>query len=126
FTHSKKPAVNFRVQRLYPPIQEFGKAGEIRDIAHSKCRAGEGRLCSARGNKLDSIARKSAREFDKTGFVRNGNQGPCGAAEILGHDRTLLCRGTGQIRGEISWHYCSARKSVSLAGQPRELRWASS
>src|SRR3984893_15957340 len=81
----KKPTMDFWVQSFHPSVQEFRKAREIGNIADREPGSFKHCTCAAGRNELDSKARKTAGERSKPGFVGNGNQRPCWAAEIRRH-----------------------------------------
>ena len=80
----QQSAMHLRMQRLHPAIHHFGKAGEVRDVAHLQAGVGDRLGGAAGGDELDAVAAERAREVDQPGLVGNREEGAGDAAEV-GH-----------------------------------------
>ena len=81
----EKPAMHGRMQRLDAAVHHFRKAGQFGHVARGKAGLAQ-RLARAAGrDQLDSVAGKSAGEFDDPGFVGDGEKGTRCAAKMFGH-----------------------------------------
>jgi hypothetical protein len=85
FPYRQKPAMNFWMQGFYSPVQEFRKAGQIRDIADREASPGKRRAGAARRYKLDTEARETPRETGEAGLIGNGKQRAGSAAKVSRH-----------------------------------------
>ena len=69
------PAVDSRMQRLDPAVEDLGEAGHIRDPRHRDARFGDGRRGGTRGHDLDAGRVQGCGEFCHTGLVVHRDQG---------------------------------------------------
>ena len=68
----QQAAMNFRMERLYPPVHDFGKAcdlGDIRDLDPGLAEGFRGAACR---KNVVSRRDKAAGKFDQSGLVGNG------------------------------------------------------
>ena len=74
--HRQQAAVDFGVQRLDASVHHFGKAGQVRNVAHrqpgiAQCLGG-----AAGGNEIDAVRSQRLAQFDKPGLVGHREQRP--------------------------------------------------
>jgi hypothetical protein len=85
FPYRQKPAMDFWVQGFHPPIQEFGKPGQIGDIADRQTGIGKRRSRAPSRCKLNTKAGETARETGEAGLIGNGKQCAGSAAKVSLH-----------------------------------------
>ncbi len=73
-TPAEQAAVHARMQRLEPPVHQFGKAGEFRHRPMRQRMIGEQPRGAAGGKQLDAVAPQPGGELDQSGLVRDRQQ----------------------------------------------------
>ena len=68
--------MDLRVERLHPPVQDLGEAGDVGDVADREPGLGEGARGAAGRDELDAELGERAGEVDEAGLVGNGDQRP--------------------------------------------------
>ena len=117
----EEPAVHGRMQRLDAAVHHLRIAGQLGNVAHRESGIAKRFARATSRNEFDSVAGKSAGEFDNAVFVGDGEKGAYGAAEVFGHDELLSLirpcvaqakRGRGTMRsmveGACSKEVCSS------------------
>ncbi len=85
------PAVDARVQRLHPPVEDLGRAGEVAHLAHRNPRLAERARRAARRQDLESGAGEPAREVDHARLVRDRDQRPRNLRQLRAcHERVSI------------------------------------
>ena len=64
------------VQRLHTAIHHFGKAGQVRNIHHSKARIAQRFGCTPGRHQLHAVACEGGTQFRKPGLVGHGKECP--------------------------------------------------
>jgi hypothetical protein len=77
----QQAAVNRRMQRLHPPIQDLGEADDLGNAGHGQSSFTQDALGVAGRQQAPAQAGKAAGEFDQSGFVVGGQE--CTHAAII-------------------------------------------
>ena len=67
--HREQPAMDFRMQRLHPPIHHFGALRDLGDVGHLEACLAQGLGGAAGGDELNALRREAAREIDEARLV---------------------------------------------------------
>jgi hypothetical protein len=78
------------MQRLDAAVHHFRKSGQVADVEHIESGIAQRHPGAAGRNQFDAEARQCARQVDDAGFVRDGNEGAGGAAEVFGHGLSIF------------------------------------
>ena len=73
---AKQAAMHPGMQRLYPPLQNFGKSGEAGDVPNRNLVLAQEFGRSAGGNDIHSLPFQFSGKRGNAFFVRNGNERP--------------------------------------------------
>ena len=66
--------MNFRVERLYTPVEHLGKAGVIGDLGDREARLLQKPGRAAGRDQAHAVCHEPAREIDQPGLVGNAEQ----------------------------------------------------
>jgi hypothetical protein len=72
---SQDAGVYGRVQRLHPPIQDFGKSGDLRDLGHGDATLEQGAGRAAGRKNREAQPHQRACKLDRAGLVGHADQG---------------------------------------------------
>ncbi len=84
----QQAAVHAGMQRLDPAVEDLGKAGQIRHLAHGQPLGPQQPRRTAGRDQLDPQPRQPPRQIDQTGLVRDRDQRAAGGGGV-GHRCSL-------------------------------------
>ena len=97
----EEAAVDFRMQRLYPPGQDFRKPGDIADIPNRQTRCLERLGSAARRDELHSERVQRRRELGDAGLFRHRQKGTADGGEHQCFEKDMQGIAYGG-RGEVT------------------------
>ena len=115
----KQSAVNFRMQRLHPAIEHFGKAGVFADVLHREARLAQGARRAAGGNQFHAGRGQRLGEGNQPGFVGNRKQRALNFCHIGGYNRHTSRRSQSTKTAELEQKETKVKCSVGACADSR-------
>src|SRR5580698_6824748 len=72
---SQDAAMHERMERLYPAIENFGKAGDVADVLDVETAFQKGVACAPGGNQFHAEFRQDACEIHQSSLIANAQEG---------------------------------------------------
>ena len=83
-------SVNLGVQRLYPPVEHLGKAGQLGNVFHGDAGVAQQLRGAAGRDQFDAHAGEFAGKFHQSGLVRHAENGTLNFCMGRGHGRPRM------------------------------------